>query len=88
MAQLSARNKAVLIDAVVHAVNEDYVAMAEDFIKLGFLAPGEGAGTGGLTAEQQSGTGECGVRYCHRALVWDVVLLCKRSGAPWRRVTG
>lgn len=42
VAQLSARNKAVLIDAVVHAVNEDYVAMAEDFIKLGFLAPGEG----------------------------------------------
>lgn len=40
VAQLSARNKAVLIDAVVHAVNEDYVAMAEDFIKLGFLAPG------------------------------------------------
>ncbi|EFJ50264.1 hypothetical protein VOLCADRAFT_89206 [Volvox carteri f. nagariensis] len=40
VAQLSARNKAVLIDAVVHAVNEDYTAMAEDFIKLGFLAPG------------------------------------------------
>ncbi|KXZ42117.1 hypothetical protein GPECTOR_201g367 [Gonium pectorale] len=40
VAQLSARNKAVLIDAVVHAVNEDYKAMAEDFIKLGFLAPG------------------------------------------------
>ncbi|PNW74014.1 hypothetical protein CHLRE_13g581850v5 [Chlamydomonas reinhardtii] len=40
VAQLSARNKAVLIDAVVHAVNEDYRAMAEDFIKLGFLAPG------------------------------------------------
>jgi predicted unusual protein kinase regulating ubiquinone biosynthesis (AarF/ABC1/UbiB family) len=27
VAQLSARNKAVLIDAVVHAVNEDYKAM-------------------------------------------------------------
>ncbi|GLI61835.1 hypothetical protein VaNZ11_004341 [Volvox africanus] len=40
VAELSARNKAVLIDAVVHAVNEDYSAMAEDFIKLGFLAPG------------------------------------------------
>ncbi|KAG2497142.1 hypothetical protein HYH03_004733 [Edaphochlamys debaryana] len=40
VAQLSARNKSVLIDAVVHAVNEDYRAMAEDFIKLGFLAPG------------------------------------------------
>lgn len=30
----------VLIDAVVHAVNEDYDEMAGDFIKLGFLAPG------------------------------------------------
>jgi hypothetical protein len=31
----------VLIDAVVHAVNEDYDEMAGDFIKLGFLSPGE-----------------------------------------------
>jgi predicted unusual protein kinase regulating ubiquinone biosynthesis (AarF/ABC1/UbiB family) len=30
----------VLVDAVVHAVNEDYREMAGDFIKLGFLAPG------------------------------------------------
>lgn len=30
----------VLIDAVVHAVNEDYDEMAGDFIKLGFLTPG------------------------------------------------
>ena len=29
-----------LVDAVVHAVNEDYASMAGDFIKLGFLAPG------------------------------------------------
>jgi len=29
-----------LIDAVVHAVNEDYVEMANDFTRLGFLAPG------------------------------------------------
>jgi predicted unusual protein kinase regulating ubiquinone biosynthesis (AarF/ABC1/UbiB family) len=29
-----------LIDAVVHAVNEDYVEMAGDFTRLGFLAPG------------------------------------------------
>ena len=28
----------MLIDAVVHAVNKDYSGMAEDFIKLGFLA--------------------------------------------------
>lgn len=31
----------ILIDAVVHAVNKDYPGMAEDFIKLGFLAKGE-----------------------------------------------
>jgi hypothetical protein len=30
----------VLIDAVVHAVNEDYQEMAGDFIKLGFLEAG------------------------------------------------
>ena len=40
VAQLSDGNKAVLVDAVVHAVNEDYAEMAGDFIKLGFLAPG------------------------------------------------
>lgn len=40
VAELSQRNKEVLIDAVVHAVNEDYTGMAGDFIKLGFLAPG------------------------------------------------
>ncbi|KAL6775923.1 hypothetical protein ACKKBG_A19085 [Auxenochlorella protothecoides x Auxenochlorella symbiontica] len=38
VAELSQRNKEVLIDAVVHAVNQDYSGMAEDFIKLGFLA--------------------------------------------------
>lgn len=40
VAQLSQTNKQILVDAVVHAVNEDYVEMANDFIKLGFLAPG------------------------------------------------
>lgn len=40
VAQLSNRNKQVLVDAVVHAVNEDYVGMADDFVGLGFLAPG------------------------------------------------
>lgn len=40
VAVLSQQNKQVLIDAVVHAVNEDYEEMAGDFIKLGFLAPG------------------------------------------------
>lgn len=36
VAQLSEVNKQILIDAVVHAINEDYEEMAEDFIKLGF----------------------------------------------------
>lgn len=40
VAQLSQYNKQILVDAVVHAVNEDYVEMASDFIKLGFLAKG------------------------------------------------
>jgi predicted unusual protein kinase regulating ubiquinone biosynthesis (AarF/ABC1/UbiB family) len=40
VAQLGQRNKEVLVDAVVHAVNEDYEAMAGDFIQLGFLQPG------------------------------------------------
>lgn len=34
VAELSQQNKAVLIDAVVHAVNNDYDMMAQDFIKL------------------------------------------------------
>ncbi len=34
VAAISQRNKEVLIDAVVHAVNEDYDEMAQDFIKL------------------------------------------------------
>lgn len=40
VAQLSQYNKQILVDAVVHAVNEDYVEMANDFIKLGFLSKG------------------------------------------------
>ena len=40
VAQLSQTNKQTLVDAVVHAVNEDYDSMAGDFIRLGFLAPG------------------------------------------------
>lgn len=34
------QNKQILIDAVVHAVNEDYFEMANDFTRLGFLAKG------------------------------------------------
>ena len=41
VAQLSQRNKATLVDAVVHAVNEDYRGMAADFVSLGFLTPGK-----------------------------------------------
>ena len=45
VAELSARNQQTLIDAVVHAVNEDYAAMAGDFTRLGFLAPGTDIGS-------------------------------------------
>ena len=34
VAELSQRNKQTLIDAVVHAVNEDYRGMADDFVQL------------------------------------------------------
>ncbi|XP_014622472.1 protein ACTIVITY OF BC1 COMPLEX KINASE 1, chloroplastic-like isoform X4 [Glycine soja] len=40
VAVLSQQNKQILIDAVVHAVNEDYAEMANDFTRLGFLSPG------------------------------------------------
>ncbi|KMZ58534.1 putative protein kinase: ABC1 family [Zostera marina] len=40
VAVLSQLNKEILIDAVVHAVNEDYAEMANDFMRLGFLASG------------------------------------------------
>jgi predicted unusual protein kinase regulating ubiquinone biosynthesis (AarF/ABC1/UbiB family) len=38
VAQISQRNKQVLVDAVIHAVNEDYEEMAGDFTRLGFLS--------------------------------------------------
>ncbi|XP_061364326.1 protein ACTIVITY OF BC1 COMPLEX KINASE 1, chloroplastic isoform X2 [Gastrolobium bilobum] len=40
VAVLSQQNKQILTDAVVHAVNEDYAEMANDFTRLGFLTPG------------------------------------------------
>jgi len=40
VAEISETNKELLVDAVVHAVNEDYREMAGDFMRLGFLAPG------------------------------------------------
>ena len=34
VSELSQANKQTLIDAIVHAVNQDYTEMARDFIKL------------------------------------------------------
>jgi predicted unusual protein kinase regulating ubiquinone biosynthesis (AarF/ABC1/UbiB family) len=39
MDQLSQLNKETLVDSVVHLINKDYVDLAADFVKLGFLAP-------------------------------------------------
>ncbi|MBD1824291.1 AarF/ABC1/UbiB kinase family protein [Cyanobacteria bacterium FACHB-DQ100] len=40
MDQLEEEAKETLVDAVVHLINKDYVDLAQDFVKLGFLAPG------------------------------------------------
>lgn len=40
MDQLEQDTKETLVDSVVHLINQDYQELAEDFIKLGFLAPG------------------------------------------------
>ncbi|MEA5578808.1 AarF/ABC1/UbiB kinase family protein [Anabaena sp. UHCC 0451] len=39
MDQLEQTTKETLVDALVHLVNKDYTDLAEDFVKLGFLAP-------------------------------------------------
>ncbi|TAE58434.1 MAG: AarF/ABC1/UbiB kinase family protein [Nostocales cyanobacterium] len=39
MDQLEENTKETLVDALVHLVNKDYADLAEDFVKLGFLAP-------------------------------------------------
>lgn len=39
MDQLEQSTKETLVDAIVHLVNKDYVDLAEDYVKLGFLAP-------------------------------------------------
>lgn len=39
MDQLDQGTKETLVDAVVHLINRDYTDLAQDFIKLGFLAP-------------------------------------------------
>ncbi|AMW30013.1 MULTISPECIES: ABC1 kinase family protein [Limnospira] len=39
MDQLSQQTKETLVDSVVHLINKDYKELAEDFVRLGFLAP-------------------------------------------------
>ena len=39
MDQLSQEMKETLVDSVVHLINKDYLELAEDFVKLGFLTP-------------------------------------------------
>jgi predicted unusual protein kinase regulating ubiquinone biosynthesis (AarF/ABC1/UbiB family) len=39
MDQLEENTKETLVDAVVHLINKDYLELAEDFVKLGFLTP-------------------------------------------------
>ncbi|WP_044260211.1 ABC1 kinase family protein, partial [Richelia intracellularis] len=39
MDQLDESTKEILVDAIIHLVNQDYNDLAEDYIKLGFLAP-------------------------------------------------
>jgi predicted unusual protein kinase regulating ubiquinone biosynthesis (AarF/ABC1/UbiB family) len=39
MDQLSQEMKETLVDAVVHLINKDYLMLAQDFVKLGFLTP-------------------------------------------------
>ena len=40
MDQLSQETKETLVDSVVHLINKDYMELAEDFVKLGFLTSG------------------------------------------------
>ena len=39
MDQLNQATKEALVDAVVHLINQDYEALARDFVNLGFLTP-------------------------------------------------
>jgi predicted unusual protein kinase regulating ubiquinone biosynthesis (AarF/ABC1/UbiB family) len=39
MDPLNQDTKETLVDAVVHLINQDYMHLAEDFVKLGFLTP-------------------------------------------------
>lgn len=39
MDQMDEITKETLVDAVVHLINKEYLALAQDFVKLGFLTP-------------------------------------------------
>ena len=39
MDQLEQHTKETLVDSVIHLINKDYQELAQDFVKLGFLAP-------------------------------------------------
>ncbi len=39
MDQLDENTKETLVDAIVHLINQDYVELAKDYVKLGFLTP-------------------------------------------------
>ncbi len=39
MDQLDESGKENLVDAIVHLINKDYIELAKDFVKLGFLTP-------------------------------------------------
>jgi predicted unusual protein kinase regulating ubiquinone biosynthesis (AarF/ABC1/UbiB family) len=39
MDQLEQTTKETIVDALVHLINQDYVELAHDFVKLGFLTP-------------------------------------------------
>lgn len=40
MDQLSEETKENLVDSLVHLINREYAALAQDYVRLGFLAPG------------------------------------------------
>jgi predicted unusual protein kinase regulating ubiquinone biosynthesis (AarF/ABC1/UbiB family) len=40
MDQLDEDTKETLVDSLVHLINREYLALAEDYVRLGFLAPG------------------------------------------------
>lgn len=39
MDQLDENTKETLVDAIVHLINKDYIELAKDYVKLGFLTP-------------------------------------------------